>query len=250
MIYLSHLDILEFLNKLENNSIDLFFTSPPYNLKNKGGDVVINTYFDKWENLEYENWQIEILNLMRLKLKPHGAIFYNHKNRYEKNKVISPWSWILKSNLNLNQCIIWDRITSVDNNRGKFKPTTELVFWLYKDSTFKLKQEAVSFNEVWKIKRPSPSMNMGHNATFPPQLVERVLISLDTNLKNGFTICDPFAGTGTVAQVSEYLKIPYCYLNDKFLDKDMIFLKCAKNWEHEELPIIKNKYRGKNNGTC
>lgn len=235
------MDIIEFLEKLPNNSIDIFITSPPYNLKNKGGDVKINTYKDKWDNLEYEKWQTKILNLMGLKLKSTGAIFYNHKNRYENNQVISPWKWVLQSTLKINQCIIWDRISSVDNNRAKFKPISELVFWLYKDKTFKLKQEAVNFNEIWKIARPSAKMNVGHNATFPPTLINRILLSLDCDYKGKF-ICDPFCGSGTVAQVAQNYNFDTIIINDKFFNKSMVLEKLKLDFDKEELPKINKKY--------
>ena len=91
-------DVMEGMRQLEDNSIDLIITSPPYNkaglnghkkpiLKNKahatnttityGGDHSI----DCMDEQEYQQWQIDFLNECYRVLKTDGSMFYVHKNR-------------------------------------------------------------------------------------------------------------------------------------------------------------------------
>lgn len=242
MLKLFNLDAIEFLKKLWDDSIDIIITSPPYNLKNRGGDFKMDTYHDKVENNEYLNNQIDFLNECYRVLKPRGAMFYNHKNAYEKGQLKSPWEQILKSKFKVNSEIIWNRLSCVDNNRARFSPISEKVFWLYKKETFKLKQAATNFKEIWEIKRPTPAQNLGHKATFPPALIDRILLSLDYNFYDSIII-DPYAGTGTVAQVAQYYNFKHIYLNDLNINPKIINEKYEQDFTREKLPIIKKSYK-------
>ena len=82
-------DCLETLAKMEDNSIDLIITSPPYNKsfyatdkKDGNWHNVINyeNYNDSIEPKEYENWQRKIISECLRVLKPSGSLFYNHKD--------------------------------------------------------------------------------------------------------------------------------------------------------------------------
>lgn len=244
-IKIENVDCLNYLKELPDNSIDLIITSPPYNLKNKGGDIKVNSYFDNLPNDYYENLQIEVLNECYRVLKPLGAFFYNHKNRYENNTVITPYSWILKSKFKLHQEIIWDRLTCVDFNKAKFAPVEEKIFWLFKDKTFTLKQQAVSFTNIWRIKRPNQKQNLGHKATFPPELIYRIINSLDYDFSNSICI-DIYAGTGTTAQVCKdfnFKQVILCEINQAW--NDIIIQKIEQPYQKEELPLIKKTYNSK-----
>ena len=193
MLKIFNEDCLEWLKKQEDNSVDLIITSPPYNLHNVGGDLKILTYNDDKPENEYQEEQIEILNECYRVLKPTGLMFYNHKNRYVKKKMISPLEWLLKSKFDLRQEIIWNRLTCVDYNRFRFATLTERVYILQKDlNSFKFKQEAVKFNDIWNIARPKPKENFTHDATFPVELIYRIINSIDTNW-NDKVILDIYA---------------------------------------------------------
>lgn len=82
-------DCLETLARMEDNSIDLIVTSPPYNknfyaTSKKDGNWhnVINyeNYNDSIEPKEYENWQRKIISECLRVLKLSGSLFYNHKD--------------------------------------------------------------------------------------------------------------------------------------------------------------------------
>ena len=123
MYRLQNIDVLEGIKQLDDESIDIIITSPPYNKgglngkRNKGtkwnktidygGDFNID---NKPED-EYQEWQLNILKECYRVLKKDGLMFYNHKNRIVKGKgyIISPYSWLLKSPFLIRQEIIWNR---------------------------------------------------------------------------------------------------------------------------------------------
>ena len=87
-------DCLETLAKMEDNSIDLIVTSPPYN-KNfyapssgkseswsamRGRQIPYDVYNDSMPPQDYENWQKKIISECLRVLKPSGSLFYNHKD--------------------------------------------------------------------------------------------------------------------------------------------------------------------------
>ena len=82
-------DCLETLAKMEDNSIDLIVTSPPYNKgfytkltenENWHSAIDYDNYNDALEPKEYENWQKKIISECLRVLKPSGSLFYNHKD--------------------------------------------------------------------------------------------------------------------------------------------------------------------------
>lgn len=87
-------DCLETLAKMEDNSIDLIVTSPPYN-KNfyapssgkseswsamRGRQIPYDVYNDSMPPQDYANWQKKIISECIRALKPTGSLFYNHKD--------------------------------------------------------------------------------------------------------------------------------------------------------------------------
>lgn len=236
---------IEVMKGIGDNQVDIIITSPPYNLKQNGGDIVIDSYKDNVPNDEYELQQIEFLNECYRILKPNGVMFYNHKNRYEKGITISPYLWVLKSNFKLNQEIIWNRKRGVDYNKTRYVTLSEKIFWLYKDTTPKLKQEYVSYSDVWDINRPQPKDNMGHKATFPVELVDRLIGGLDIDYSNCILL-DPYVGTGTSLQVANH----YNFKEGIGIDIDKKWCEIAQQKSEMEYmpttpPAIKKSYKGK-----
>ena len=204
-----NIDILEGLSKLEDNSIDCIITSPPYNKyglnKFNHRKIKYNQYEDNMDELEYQQWQIKILNEFIRVIKPGGSIFYNHKNRRANCKEYSPYEWLLKSDINIYQTIIWNRNVSPSIFNTFLLPTYEQIYWITKtNKTPKVYRYRLDhIKAIWDIK---PSRNKNHPATFPEKLVENCIL-LTTN--EGDIVLDPFMGVGTTAKVCKELNRNY-----------------------------------------
>ena len=59
-----NIDVLEGLKQLEDNSIDIIITSPPYNIgKMHSNHIQFGTYAgNDMEEKDYQEWQIKILD--------------------------------------------------------------------------------------------------------------------------------------------------------------------------------------------
>jgi len=198
MINLHNDDCLKILQNLNENSIDLIITSPPYNLGNKHhtGNKYHNSYNDKMPENEYQTWQINVLNECFRVLKENGSMIYNHKNRISKGVQISPYEWILKTKFIVKQEIVWiNRSQNFDKIR--LYPFTERVYWLAKSPKTKLintlnKYDVFDWNE-WK-----PVGTKGkHTRAFPEKMVEDFL----SVFPSANIILDCFMGSGTTGVI-------------------------------------------------
>ena len=214
-------DVLDGLRQLEDKSIDLIITSPPYNKAglngvlpkgnrtwtttiDYGGDVSC----DMMDEGKYQEWQIEILNECYRVLKDDGSMFYNHKNRIAsgKGEIISPYKWLFKTPFKIRQEIIWDRGSTNNVQNARYLPTTELIYWLAKSERprFKRSKDSLFKTEIWKIQFSTKSE---HPAPFPLELPNNIIPSIAQG--EPITILDPFMGSGTVAIASILNKCNY-----------------------------------------
>lgn len=204
MMKLYNDDCLNVLKKLDDNSVDLIITSPPYNLSHnhrekenygdhKGVFVRYNSYNDDLPYEEYINWQVKVLNECYRILKPHGLLYYNHKERHYKNYYFNPLNIIQESKFNPLQTIIWKR-GGFTFNIGRFVNCYETINVAYKDKNeyMRIDLESEKYFDVWDI---PPDKNPHMCASFPVELPSRIINSYKKY--NDLTVLDPFMGTGT-----------------------------------------------------
>ena len=207
-------DCLSEMKKIESDSINTIITSPPYNKKGlSGGKVTLgnqvwkkfnidySTYDDNLSEQDYQLWMIDLLNEMKRIIKPDGSIFFNHKPRRHNNKVYLPTDFISKSDLQIYQLIICNRLSSPNIRKDVLLPCTEHIYWLTKGKpkTYKSNLDKDYHSEVWTI---NPDKGNSHPAPFPEKLVENCIL-LSTEV--GDLVFDPFLGSGTTAVVSKKL---------------------------------------------
>ena len=208
------MDCLQGLKMLNDNSIDLIITSPPYNKaglnkckkkvhtdlsKSRKWNITIDygdiLDVDNMDEEEYQKWQIEVLNECFRVLKPNGSMFYNHKNRIYKGTIISPYQWLFKTKFLIRQEIIWDRGSTNNVHRSRFLPTSEQIYWLTKTNKpiFDRKLSTKYKTEVWDItfERKNP-----HPAPFPIELPNNIIECVKCDRDN-LIVLDPFMGSGT-----------------------------------------------------
>lgn len=202
---------LEVLNNIEDGSIDLVFTSPPYNLgglnsgfatpgsgnksgKWSGGDLAsgYGCHNDDMPHEEYVAWQQKVLNTLWSKLSDHGAIYYNHKPRPRNKEIWLPLE--LNPGLPLRQILIWSRPGGHNSSPSHYCPTHEWIM-VFARPGYQLKSRAVSsIGDVWVV-NPETSP---HPAPFPVGLPARAIeASADVS-----TVLDPYCGSGTTLRAA------------------------------------------------
>ena len=188
-------DVLEELKKIQDESVDLIITSPPYNLGNNHhtGNNRHKAYEDNMPEEEYQNWQIQSLMHCWRVLKTTGSMFYNHKNRIKEGLQISPYEWIYKTKFIIKQEIVWEN-GSQNFDKIRFYPMTERIYWLSKSRETKLNniinhKDYFGRNEWVPVKT-----KYSHKRAFPLQMP----IDIISCFSEAKTILDPFMGSGTV----------------------------------------------------
>ena len=200
-------DVLTELRKMDDESVDVVITSPPYNLKNSTGNGMKDGRGGKWSNAklmegydnhedslsreDYINWMQEVLTECFRVVKSDGAIFFNHKFRVQGG-LMEGHPFL--EGFNVRQMIIWARSGGFNFNAGYFLPTYEVIYLMPKtargQNSFKLKKGGNKLGDVWRIHQDTKNP---HPAPFPVELVDNILSSCD-----GSVVLDPFGGSGTV----------------------------------------------------
>lgn len=213
-----NMDCMEGMKNLNDKSIDLIITSPPYNLgaKHHTGNKVFNaynTYVDDMPESEYQEWQIELLKECYRVLSNDGSMFYNHKNRIRNGSQITPYEWLLKTPFTIKQEIIWFN-RSQNFDKCRFYPMTERVYWLTKSPQTKLINN-INHHDLFEWS--AEGTDKEHKRSFPVKMCTDIM-SCFPNAKN---VLDPFMGSGTVAVAAIEKEIEYVgfELDNYYCDK-------------------------------
>ncbi len=192
---------------LEDESVDVIITSPPYNLGSEnwpmGGEGREPResgigYSDSMPEEEYQEWQVLVFRELYRVAKPGASFFYNHKVRIREGCAIHPMAWIGRSDnpWTLRQEIIWDRGSTHNHSPTLFWPHDERIYWMTK-GTPKLPDHPIGLPTVWSFH--GPIANTWHPAPFSEELPRNCLQAVGTE---GITVLDPFAGSCTTIAVA------------------------------------------------
>jgi len=179
------MNCLEGLKQLEDNSIDLVLTDPPYGINYYSGHYKKGNPHKPIEN--DDTLFIPLEELWRV-LKPTGTmfIFYSHKVPLIDKRVKNIIIWV-KNN--------W---TAGDLYKD-FGNQYECIAFMPKE---KFKLHSKRYSNVWKFDRISP-----HNLLHPTQKPESIIRRLiETATNEGALVLDPFMGSGTTAISCKSLK--------------------------------------------
>lgn len=196
-----HGDVYACLDYLENNSVAVAITSPPYW---KQRDYKFNGQIGQEKTPEeYIGRLVKIYNKLRQKLRRDGIFFLNvgdkYLNQYGKSHLLQiPYRLayhMVKDGWYLEDIIIWYKPNHMPSSvKDRFTNTYEpvLVFAKSKNNIYQHKYPKV-------VEIPLQQTSWKHTAVYPENLVREMLERVE--LKNGDLILDPFAGTGTTAVV-------------------------------------------------
>ena len=151
-------DCLENLEKIEDKSIDLVVTSPPYNIGLK-----YHKYEDKKPREQYLEWIYDIFTELKRVLKDDGHIFLNMGYTNKDPWISMEVAIKLKDLFTLQNKITWIKSISIgedkDDTHGHFKPinsdryinvTNEDIYHFTKTDKVKINREAVGVPYKWK----------------------------------------------------------------------------------------------------
>ncbi len=217
--------------------VDLFLTSPPYNIGSKSPKKITNRakggydaksfrgitdYQDSIPEDVYQAQQIHFINTCLKHLTTSGVIAYNHKNRYKNHSVISPYQWILKSNATVVTEITWDRGSTHENGLTHPRMIEEKIFILSNGGKCFYAPSDKSIpnpSTIWRINRQNET---SHNAAFPMELAERLITLFCPEYG---VVCDPYSGSGTTMIATARLNKGRGFIGSELLEQNCIMAK-------------------------
>ena len=188
--------------RLEDNSVDMVFTSPPYNVeKTQSGTRESETvdYEDDKTAEEFREFIGTVANELVRVVKPEGHIFINLDPAYGEG-FIESHQWLRDCvPAPLRSKIIWAKNQYHRPHlpdKGQFQRDYEPIYDFSIDPAPLEKQKAPSVWEEPHAANEGKREYGEHPAPFSVSLVER---AIEHTTKEGDTILDPFMGSGTTA---------------------------------------------------
>jgi modification methylase len=217
-------DCVQILNTLPEESIDLIFADPPYNLQlsqelwrpNMTKVDAVNDEWDKFGGFaEYDLFTRDWLTACRRVLKDTGTIWVigSYHNIFRVGNILMDLGyWILND-------IVWVKTNPMPNFRGvRFTNAHETLLWAQKvkgakytfnHHAMKSLNDDLQMRSDWEFplctgrERIKVNGEKAHTTQKPEALLYRVILS---SSNPGDAALDPFFGTGTTGAVAKKLK--------------------------------------------
>ena len=222
------LSILNDSSKIKENSIQLIFADPPYNLSGNGlksknsktgGDFnMINEDWDKMEESEFVNFTNEWIKACKKVLKPNGSIFIACSYHNIGESIMS-----LKANkFEIKNIITWHKSNAMPNlTRRVLTHSTEFIIWAVKGKGWIFNYEILKklnpdkkqdgtdkqMKDIWtmplcqgKERLKEKNGKALHPTQKPEELLKRIILGFSNE---NDIILDPFAGSGTTPYIAK-----------------------------------------------
>ncbi len=216
-------DCIAAMARLPEESVDLVFADPPYNLQLAGeltrpDNSRVDGVEEAWDKFadfaSYDRFSRDWLAAARRVLKPDGSLWVigSYHNIYRVGTILQDLGyWILND-------IVWRKSNPMPNFRGRrFTNAHETLLWCAKSrdarytfnyQAMKALNDGVQMRSDWLIplcggqERLKRDGKKAHPTQKPEALLHRVLLAAS---KPGDTVLDPFFGTGTTGAVARRL---------------------------------------------
>ena len=246
-----NLDVCNFLEKIDDNSIDLIIADPPYNIG-----------IDKWDKFksdsDYWKFMYKWISFAIKKLKDNGSIYIFNN---QKNSAIL-LTYLLKKGVHFNNWITWYKKDGFHPTKTKFVNNQETILFMSKGKPKIFNFDAVRmpylstkrFNakngikakngnrwipnkngklctDVWEIsserhnlKNNGKLVKLCHPTIKPTKIIERIILA---SSKQNDLILDLFSGSGQTSICAKKLGRNFigCEINKKFYDSCLERLK-------------------------
>ncbi len=240
-----HADVFEFLDKLENESIDLAIIDPPYNLK-KG----------EWDSFESEEKYFEFtfgwIDKVIPKLK-NNASLYVFNTAYNSAIILN---YLRSKDLKYRNWITWYKKDGFSSTKRKYVNAQETILFFTKTNEYVFNSDDIRIpyeskqrmahaakkgilkngkrwfpnengklcNDVWEItsQRHKEKVNgkvraLKHPTVKPYEMIERIV---KASSNENSIVLDLFSGSGMTSVVAKGQKRNFvgCELNEKYLE--------------------------------
>ncbi len=211
---------LETLARLSDGSIDLVITSPPYNmnLRIRNGEYtsrqIVKELSTKYagfsDNMPIEEYYEFHKKVLEELLRVSNLVFYNIQIVTGSKRAI--FRLIGHFAESLKEIIVWDKGNGQPAMQEQvLNRRSELILVFEKDYPISRQFRQAPFkrgtlDDVWLIRRERKKGVTNHGATFPEELIRKILENFSTE---GDVVYDPFLGTGTTAIVSKKMRRRY-----------------------------------------
>jgi len=227
-IYLG--DSYKLITQIPDNSIDLIFTDPPYNLSNYStGNIKlswrkdINNDVADWDKVEFKpkSWVKEFKRV----LKPTGNIF-----AFTSYNLLGKWHEAFDPEFGTFQFVVWHKTNPVPKVlRAGFLNSCELIVCMWNKGhtwNFSNQKEMHNFIETPICMRPERIKNPFHPTQKPVRVLEHI-IEIASNKDD--IVFDPFMGVGStgVAALNLDRKFTGIEIDEKFFKASEKRLKAA-----------------------
>ena len=169
-------DCFELIKELEDNSVDLVVTSPPYtDIINYGKEVSIK------KPEEYVDWLLPLFTDIYRVLKPSGSFILNINDNC-KNGLRNPYIYELiyrnnkETKLKLYDTYIWHKKNGIPNgSKKRFRNNTEFIFHFVKNQKelkFYMDRVLVESSENYRNRLKYPESISGQGKTIRGERIE------------------------------------------------------------------------------
>ena len=217
-------DCIEHMRSLPENSVDMIFADPPYNLQLAGSlyrpnHSKVDAVDDDWDQFDnfdaYDRFTRDWLAAARRILKPTGTIWVigSYHNIFRVGTALQNIGfWMLND-------VIWVKTNPMPNFKGRrFTNAHETMIWCSKDKdaryTFnyeamKALNEDLQMRSDWTMpictggeRLKDEAGSKAHPTQKPEALLHRIILA---STQPGQVVLDPFFGTGTTGAVAKRL---------------------------------------------
>ena len=246
-------DCVALLKQIPDNSVDLIFADPPYNLQLNGELTrpnqtkvdAVNDEWDKFASMEiYDTFTNDWLRECRRVLKSTGSIWVigTYHNIFRVGASLQDLGfWMLND-------VVWIKTNPMPNFKGtRFNNAHETMLWATKSEkskytfhyhSMKTMNDDLQMRSDWFIpicqgeERLKVNGQKAHSTQKPEELLYRVILST-SNV--GDVVLDPFSGSGTTAAVAKKLG-----RNFIAFEREPFYIDVANNRLKEIVPLKDN----------
>lgn len=187
-------DCLEIMKDIEDNSIDMILTDPPYGISYQS-----NFRKDKFNKIENDDVvSLEFIDEAYRVLKDGGAMYL-----FTRWDVYGEWYNKINEQFKIKNCIVWHkRGGGLGDLKGAYMFNHEFCIYAVKGRHI-LNNKRIS--DVWEIKKDAPS-TYEHPTQKPVELFQNII---KKSSNEGDIVLDMFAGSGTTGVACKNLNRNY-----------------------------------------